>query len=114
MQTAYSNGGATAALAARHVATTLALTGVKHLHAAAAAFDVGVYFEANGHGSVLFSARLLRVLRELSARSAAGELSGAEGHAVATMRAFVEVRCGRVRSHLHGVARFMLQACMRC
>uniref|UniRef100_A0A3P9K0D0 Phosphoacetylglucosamine mutase n=1 Tax=Oryzias latipes TaxID=8090 RepID=A0A3P9K0D0_ORYLA len=30
-------------------------TGVKHLHHAALEFDVGVYFEANGHGTVLFS-----------------------------------------------------------
>jgi phosphoacetylglucosamine mutase len=30
-------------------------TGVKHLHHAAEHFDVGVYFEANGHGTVLFS-----------------------------------------------------------
>ena len=31
-------------------------TGVKHLHHRAAMFDIGVYFEANGHGTVLFSA----------------------------------------------------------
>ena len=30
-------------------------TGVKHLHHRAAMFDIGVYFEANGHGTVLFS-----------------------------------------------------------
>jgi phosphoacetylglucosamine mutase len=30
-------------------------TGVKHLHHAAQEFDVGIYFEANGHGTVLFS-----------------------------------------------------------
>ena len=27
-------------------------TGVKHLHRKAQEFDVGVYFEANGHGTV--------------------------------------------------------------
>lgn len=27
-------------------------TGVKHLHRAAQEFDIGVYFEANGHGTV--------------------------------------------------------------
>eukprot|EP00962_Isochrysis_galbana_P039057 scaffold13976_cov108-Isochrysis_galbana.AAC.1 len=32
-----------------------AKTGVKHLHHAALAFDVSVYFEANGHGTALFS-----------------------------------------------------------
>lgn len=30
-------------------------TGVKHLHHKALEFDVGVYFEANGHGTVVFS-----------------------------------------------------------
>lgn len=30
-------------------------TGVKHLQAKALDFDIGVYFEANGHGTVLFS-----------------------------------------------------------
>merc|ERR1719300_1914102 len=30
-------------------------TGVKHLHHRAQEFDIGVYFEANGHGTVLFS-----------------------------------------------------------
>jgi phosphoacetylglucosamine mutase len=34
-------------------------TGVKHLHHEAAKFDVGVYFEANGHGTVLFSDRAI-------------------------------------------------------
>ena len=28
-------------------------TGVKHLHHKAKEFDVGVYFEANGHGTVI-------------------------------------------------------------
>ena len=30
-------------------------TGVKHLHHAAEKLDIGVYFEANGHGTVIFS-----------------------------------------------------------
>lgn len=30
-------------------------TGVKYLHHRAAQFDIGVYFEANGHGTILFS-----------------------------------------------------------
>jgi phosphoacetylglucosamine mutase len=37
-------------------------TGVKHLHHAAERFDVGVYFEANGHGTVLFSSGTLETL----------------------------------------------------
>jgi phosphoacetylglucosamine mutase len=30
-------------------------TGVKHLHQKAVEYDIGVYFEANGHGTVVFS-----------------------------------------------------------
>jgi len=30
-------------------------TGVKHLHHAAGQFDIGVYFEANGHGTVNYA-----------------------------------------------------------
>lgn len=33
------------------------LTGVKHLHHKAQDFDIGIYFEANGHGTILFSDR---------------------------------------------------------
>lgn len=40
---------------------TCAPTGVKHLHhAAAERYDIGVYFEANGHGTVLFSSSAQR------------------------------------------------------
>ncbi|KIJ68500.1 hypothetical protein HYDPIDRAFT_24771 [Hydnomerulius pinastri MD-312] len=56
VQTAYANGEST-----NYIKNTLKLpvtftaTGVKHLHHAAASYDIGVYFEANGHGTVLFS-----------------------------------------------------------
>jgi phosphoacetylglucosamine mutase len=41
----------------------IAKTGVKHVHEAAHHnFDIGVYFEANGHGTVLFSDRVQDVL----------------------------------------------------
>ena len=61
MQTAYANGAATAAAVAALGRDCVALTatGVKHLHARATGFDAGVYFEANGHGAVLLSGRLL-------------------------------------------------------
>lgn len=38
-------------------------TGVKHLHHAAEHYDVGVYFEANGHGTVLFSPDTLHIFQ---------------------------------------------------
>ncbi|KAK6455392.1 Phosphoacetylglucosamine mutase [Scheffersomyces xylosifermentans] len=56
VQTAYANGSST-----KYVEDVLKLpvrctpTGVKHLHHEAEKFDVGVYFEANGHGTVIFS-----------------------------------------------------------
>uniref|UniRef100_A0AAQ4PNP5 phosphoacetylglucosamine mutase n=1 Tax=Gasterosteus aculeatus aculeatus TaxID=481459 RepID=A0AAQ4PNP5_GASAC len=39
----------------KNVTVRCTKTGVKHLHHAAQEFDIGVYFEANGHGTVLFS-----------------------------------------------------------
>ncbi|XP_063964130.1 phosphoacetylglucosamine mutase-like [Lytechinus pictus] len=56
VQTAYANGSST-----KYVSETLKVpvacvnTGVKHLHHKAQEFDIGVYFEANGHGTVLYS-----------------------------------------------------------
>ncbi|TPX57591.1 hypothetical protein PhCBS80983_g03726 [Powellomyces hirtus] len=56
VQTAYANGSATAYVKdTLQVPVVFTATGVKHLHHAAEEFDVGVYFEANGHGTVLFS-----------------------------------------------------------
>ena len=63
VQTAYANGSST-----EFVEKTLNLpvictpTGVKHLHHAASRFDIGVYFEANGHGTVLFSPNAQRII----------------------------------------------------
>ncbi|XP_030302964.1 phosphoacetylglucosamine mutase isoform X2 [Calypte anna] len=54
VQTAYANGSST-----RYLEETLKVpvhcvkTGVKHLHHKAQEFDVGVYFEANGHGTTV-------------------------------------------------------------
>lgn len=46
-------------------------TGVKHLHHAAEAFDIGVYFEANGHGTVLFSQRAIKIFKTFNANAGA-------------------------------------------
>ena len=48
---------------------TCASTGVKHLHHAAQRFDIGVYFEANGHGTVLFSTSAISTLRAIQPNS---------------------------------------------
>eukprot|EP01134_Creolimax_fragrantissima_P005688 CFRG5688T1 len=56
VQTAYANGSSTAYLEdVMKVPVACTPTGVKHLHHAAKAFDIGVYFEANGHGTTIFS-----------------------------------------------------------
>uniref|UniRef100_A0A7N8XM03 Phosphoacetylglucosamine mutase n=1 Tax=Mastacembelus armatus TaxID=205130 RepID=A0A7N8XM03_9TELE len=56
VQTAYANGSSTHYLEdIMKVIVRCTKTGVKHLHHAAQQFDIGVYFEANGHGTVLFS-----------------------------------------------------------
>jgi phosphoacetylglucosamine mutase len=56
VQTAYANGGSTQYLQnVLKVPVSCVPTGVKFLHHQAKEFDVGVYFEANGHGTVLFS-----------------------------------------------------------
>lgn len=39
---------------------------MKHLHHRALEYDVGVYFESNGHGTVLFSERALETFRMAS------------------------------------------------
>ena len=66
MQTAYANGASTAFM--RNdlgVEVAITPTGVKYLHEEAVRFDIGIYFEANGHGTVLFSESLLQKLHEV-------------------------------------------------
>ncbi|CCU98342.1 Phosphoacetylglucosamine mutase-like protein [Malassezia sympodialis ATCC 42132] len=75
VQTAYANGASTAYLQAK-VPITCTKTGVKHLHHAAEQYDVGVYFEANGHGTVLFSPHAT-VQLELALKGADGAKAAA-------------------------------------
>ncbi|KAI7464751.1 N-acetylglucosamine-phosphate mutase [Hortaea werneckii] len=72
VQTAYANGAST-----RYIESNLGLkvevtpTGVKHLHHVASRYDIGVYFEANGHGTVLFNPRALKAIRKHEPQSPA-------------------------------------------
>jgi phosphoacetylglucosamine mutase len=61
IQTAYANGASKMYLQKQFptVDIVLADTGVKNLHHKAQQYDIGVYFEANGHGTVLFSRTFL-------------------------------------------------------
>jgi len=63
VQTAYANGSSTKYLSQR-LPVRCVSTGVKHLHHAAEHYSIGVYFEANGHGTVLFSSTATSTLAE--------------------------------------------------
>ncbi|KAE9376413.1 Phosphoacetylglucosamine mutase [Stipitochalara longipes BDJ] len=86
VQTAYANGAST-----KYVEKSLGLpvactpTGVKWLHHAATKFDVGVYFEANGHGTVVFSPQALKAFRTKEPESPA------QAAALETLRALADL-----------------------
>lgn len=72
VQTAYANGSSTKYLEKTlGVPVTCTPTGVKYLHHAAQRYDIGVYFEANGHGTVLFSPATVETLSKHEAQSPA-------------------------------------------
>lgn len=62
VQTAYANGASTHFLTHHGCNIVMAKTGVKYLHHKAEEFDIGVYFEANGHGTVIFSEKIMEFL----------------------------------------------------
>ncbi|KAJ3689515.1 hypothetical protein LUZ61_018679 [Rhynchospora tenuis] len=72
VQTAYANGAATDYLRNLGLEVIFTPTGVKYLHEKALEYDIGLYFEANGHGTILFSKEFLSQLdsvnRELSSK----------------------------------------------
>jgi phosphoacetylglucosamine mutase len=86
VQTAYANGAST-----EYVNKSLKLpvvctpTGVKHLHHAATRFDVGVYFEANGHGTVVFSDYALKTFKKHEPKSPA------QNDALQTLRSLTDL-----------------------
>ncbi|KFU84489.1 Phosphoacetylglucosamine mutase, partial [Chaetura pelagica] len=74
VQTAYANGSSTHYLEETlKVPVHCVKTGVKHLHHKAQEFDIGVYFEANGHGTVLFSKDAETTIRQLAKEEKDGE-----------------------------------------
>lgn len=79
VQTAYANGASTErAKEDLGDALACAKTGVKHCHHAALAYDVGVYFEANGHGTLLFSQKFVDRMQSLATSSDAEKKGAAE------------------------------------
>ncbi|RIA97941.1 hypothetical protein C1645_751212 [Glomus cerebriforme] len=74
VQTAYANGSSTTYLEkVLNVPVSCVPTGVKHLHHEAEKYDVGVYFEANGHGTVLFSQKALKTIQSVKGQTAEQE-----------------------------------------
>ncbi|CAG8568038.1 1565_t:CDS:10, partial [Racocetra persica] len=70
VQTAYANGSSTAYLEKElKVPVSCVPTGVKHLHHKAQEYDVGVYFEANGHGTILFSSEAMNKIYSVQERT---------------------------------------------
>ncbi|XP_012272091.1 phosphoacetylglucosamine mutase [Orussus abietinus] len=65
VQTAYANGGSTDYITnVLKVPVSCVSTGVKYLHHEAKKFDIGVYFEANGHGTVTVNDDAIKIIRE--------------------------------------------------
>ncbi|KAL4160933.1 hypothetical protein PRNP1_001491 [Phytophthora ramorum] len=64
VMTAYANGAATQYLQAQGIRVAQAKTGVKYCHEKATQFDMAVYFEANGHGTVVFKDALMDKLHK--------------------------------------------------
>ena len=86
VQTAYANGASTAYITQDlNLPVVCTPTGVKHLHHAATKFDVGVYFEANGHGTVVFSDVALKRLAKHEPQSPA------QATALETLRALTQL-----------------------
>ncbi|GMH35308.1 hypothetical protein BSKO_03176 [Bryopsis sp. KO-2023] len=66
VQTAYANGASTRFIReVLNMPVSFTPTGVKYLHAAAKRYDIGIYFEANGHGTVLVKDEYITRFREL-------------------------------------------------
>ncbi|GMT22878.1 hypothetical protein PFISCL1PPCAC_14175, partial [Pristionchus fissidentatus] len=71
VQTAYANGNSSRYMTEQLGITPVFVpTGVKHLHHEALKYDVGVYFEANGHGTVTFSPKLYKELENSNSDTA--------------------------------------------
>ncbi|XP_073278529.1 phosphoacetylglucosamine mutase-like isoform X1 [Primulina huaijiensis] len=90
IQTAYANGASTDYLKQLGLEVVFTPTGVKYLHEKAAKYDIGIYFEANGHGTILFSETFLGWLdirnNELLSTSRGSEQQKAALRLVATSK----------------------------
>ena len=61
VQTYYANYSSSEYLLKKYgMEPVFAATGVKHLHHKAEHYDIGIYYEANGHGTVIFKEEFLK------------------------------------------------------
>ncbi|KAB0795604.1 hypothetical protein PPYR_12443 [Photinus pyralis] len=89
IQTAYANGASTDYITKTlKVPVACVSTGVKHLHHKALEYDIGVYFEANGHGTVIFSKNAKDKLNEAAKNN---KLSEEQQEAAAKLLALIDV-----------------------
>jgi len=87
VQTAYANGASSRYIReSLRLPVALAKTGVKYVHAAATRYDIGVYFEANGHGTVLLHADFLAGLKAMDASALTPKQAGARARLLAASR----------------------------
>jgi len=73
VQTAYANGASSNYLRSLGLQLPMAKTGVKFLHHEALHYDVAVYFEANGHGTLLFSDKATKALLDAKQQAEASK-----------------------------------------
>jgi phosphoacetylglucosamine mutase len=65
IQTPYANGKSTSFIEkAMNLPVSISCTGIKHLSKEARKYDIGVYFEPCGHGSIYFDKNLINKLEE--------------------------------------------------
>jgi len=67
VQTAYANGASSNYIKSLGVEIPMAKTGVKFVHHKAIEYDIGIYFEANGHGTVVFKDHVIEKVRKVAA-----------------------------------------------
>lgn len=66
VQTAYANGNSTRYFTEKlNIKPLMTKTGTKYLEEAALNYDIGIYFEANGHGTVYFSDKFYKLIKEI-------------------------------------------------
>eukprot|EP00474_Spongospora_subterranea_P009454 CRZ09912.1 hypothetical protein [Spongospora subterranea] len=87
VQTAYANGASTIYLSkVLKVPVACVPTGVKFLHHKAAEFDIGIYFEANGHGTAIFSPSAISKIVAVSQQSSSPTVKKAANRLLAFSR----------------------------